>query len=345
MKNFHSLMAHGLLVLLANLFLLATQTSAQTVESFYRGKTIDLVIGYPPGGANDVYARLAAHHLGKYIPGNPAIVPKNMPGAGSVTAANYIFNIVAKNGATLGLLVPTLPLEEKLGSSAAKYRTAEFQWIGRMASATNVTAIMNRSPVKTIEDAFVKVAVLGATGKSATNAVYPAVLNNVLGTKFKIVMGYEGSGAAILAMERGEVDGHSATYDTLKTLHSDWIRDGTVNIVVQYSVKRHPELSKVPTVVELARTPEEASILTAVVSGSEIGKFLLTSPGTPPERVEALRRAFDKMVRDPEFLSDAKTAHVEIGPLPGEELQKLVEQIAALPPDVVDKVRTMYPLN
>jgi tripartite-type tricarboxylate transporter receptor subunit TctC len=333
------------LALLTALLAGALPAAAQTVESFYRGKTIELIIGYPPGGANDVYARLAARHLGKHIPGSPTILPKNMPGAGSVVAANHIYNLAARDGATLGLLVPTLPLEEALGSPTAKYKSAGFGWIGRMAPAPNVTFIMARAPVKRIADAFDTVAVLGATGKSATNAVYPAVLNNVLGTKFKIVTGYEGAAAAVLAMERGEIDGHSSTYDTLKTLHQDWIRDGSVNVVVQYMLKRHAELPDVPTSVELARTPEQASILAAVSSASEIGKFLLTTPGTPPERVTALRRAFDAMSRDHELRADADKAHVEIGPLPGEDLQKIVEQVVSLPPDIVAKVRAIYPLN
>src|SRR4051794_2850086 len=175
---------------------------AQSVADFYRGKPVNLVIGYPPAGANDVYARLAARHIGKHIPGTPNVVPRNMPGAGSLLAASHIFNIAPKDGTTLGLLVPTLPIDEKLESAAAKYRAAGFNWVGRMAPAPNVTFIMATSAVKTIDDAFGKVAVLGATGRSATNSIYPTVLNNVLGTKFKVVNGYEGTAAVMIAMER-----------------------------------------------------------------------------------------------------------------------------------------------
>ena len=198
----------------------ANLAAAQPVADFYRGKTVTMVIGYPPAGANDVYARMVARHIGKHIPGNPNVVPRNMPGAGSLIAANHIFNVAPKDGTVLGLLVPTLPLEEALGASAVKFKSAGFHWVGRMAPAPNITFIMATSPVKSIADAFDKTAILGATGRSATNAIYPTVLNNVLGTKFKIVTGYEGSAAAMLAMERGEVEGHSATYDTLKTVHA-----------------------------------------------------------------------------------------------------------------------------
>ncbi len=319
--------------------------AAQPVADFYRGKTLTMVIGYPPAGANDVYARMAARHIGKHIPGNPNVVPRNMPGAGSLIAANHIFNVAPKDGTVLGLLVPTLPLEEALGASAVKFKSAGFHWIGRMAGAPNITFIMATSPVKSIADAFDKTAILGATGRSATNAIYPTVLNNVLGTKFKIVTGYEGSAAAMLAMERGEVEGHSATYDTLKTVHPDWLAQRKVNVVVQYSLTRHPELKDVPTTVELARNPEQAQILRAVSSASEIGKFVLTTPDTPADRVQALRQAFDAMVKDPEFIADAQKLRVELGPLPGTELQQIVAEVAGMSPDIVAKVKAIYPLN
>jgi tripartite-type tricarboxylate transporter receptor subunit TctC len=328
---------------LCSIAALSASAQAQTVEEFYRGKTLNMVIGYPPAGANDVYARMAARHLGKHIPGAPTVVPRNMPGAGSLLAANHIFNAAPKDGTTLGLLVPTLPIDEKLESAAAKYKSSGFNWIGRMAPSPNVTFIMSTSEVKTIADAFEKVAVLGATGRSATNSIYPTVLNNVLGTKFKVVNGYEGSAAAMIAMERGEVDGHSATYDSLKAVHPDWIASKRVNIVVQYSLRRHPELPDAPTSVELARNDEQRGLLTAVSSASEIGKFVLTTPDVPAERVTALRRAFDAMVRDPEFIAEAQKLRVELGPLSGEELQKIVESVQDLPPALVDKLKSMYP--
>ena len=318
---------------------------AQTLETFYQGKTITIIIGYPPAGANDVYARLVAHHLGKYIPGNPSIVARNMPGAGSLLAANHIYNVAPRDGTVLGVLVPTVPLEETLGSSAAKYKATRFPWIGRLATAPNITFIMNTSRVKTIADAFDKVAILSATGRSATNAIYPTVLNNVLGTKFKVVTGYEGSAAAMLAMERGEADGHSSTYDGLKNQHEDWVRLKKVNIVVQYLLKRHRDLPDVPTSAELARTPEQASILRAVSSASEIGKFLLTTPEAPPERVAALRRAFDAMVKDPDYLAEADKLRIELDPLPGIELQKIIEEMQSLQADTIEKIKAMYPLN
>jgi tripartite-type tricarboxylate transporter receptor subunit TctC len=318
---------------------------AQSTESFYEGKTITMVIAGPPAGAYDVYARLAGRYIGKYLPGNPSIVPRNMPGAGGLIAANYMFNVAPRDGTVLATLVPTFPLEEELGLSAAKYKASRFAWIGRLATQPNITFVMSTSKVKTIADAFDKVALLSATGRSATNAIYPTVLNNVLGTKFKVVTGYEGSAAAMLAMERGEVEGHSSTYDGLKNQHEDWIRTRKVNILVQYLLKHHPELPDVPTSVELARTPEQAMILRAVSSASEIGKFVLAPPGIPQQRIGALRRAFDAMVKDPEFVAEAARLRIELEPLAGTELQELVEEVQEMPLDVVQKVKAIYPLN
>lgn len=333
----------GLVVLV--MLLSAVGALAQTVEAFYRGKTISMLIGYPPGGANDVYGRLVARHIGRHIPGNPSAVAMNMPGAGSLRAANHIFSAAAKDGTILGLLVPTVALEATLGSSAARFKASSFAWIGRLAPAPNVTFIMSTAPVQTIEDAFGKVAVLGATGRSATNAIYPAVLNKLLGTRFKIVTGYEGSAAVMIAMERGEVEGHSSTYDSLKAIREDWLKERKINVVVQYSLRRHPELPAVPTAVELARTPEQAAMLRAVSSAAEIGKFVLTAPETPADRVQALRRAFDAMVVDPAFAAEARQLRVEIDPLSGEQLQRIVEEVEAMSAELTAKVREIYPLN
>ena len=271
------------------------------------------------------------------------MVPRNAPGAGSLIAASRIFNAEPKDGTTLGLLSPTIPLDEKLENAAAKYRSADFNWIGRVAPAPNITFIMATSAVKTIADAFDKVAVLGATGRAASNSIYPNVLNNVLGTKFKIVNGYEGAAAAMIAMERGEVEGHSSTYDALKTAHPDWITGKRVNIVVQYSLHRHPELDGVPTAVELARNADERAVLSAVASAAEIGKFILSTPGVPPARVTALRRAFDAMVKDREFIAEAEKLRIELLPLPGEELQTIVKTVQDLSPDLTQKIKAMYP--
>src|SRR5215510_874129 len=318
---------------------------AQSVEEFYRGKTINFVIGYPTAGAPDIYARLVARHMARHIPGNPNIIARNMPGAGSLIAANHMFNTAPKDGTSFALTSPTMPLEEMLGVTQVKFRASQFNWIGRLATNPNITFIANTSPVKSIKDAFDKVAILGATARSSTNAIYPFVLNNVLGTKFKIVTGYEGTAAVMLAIERGEVEGLSATYDGLKAQREDWLKTKKVNIVVQYLLRRHPELPDVPTSAEVASTPEQAMILRTVSSASEIGKFVLTTPEVPADRVAALRKAYDAMVKDRDFLAEAIKLRIEIDSLTGAELQKIVSETQSIPADVIDKVKVIYPLN
>jgi tripartite-type tricarboxylate transporter receptor subunit TctC len=325
--------------------LVPTLANAQAVENFYRGKTINVVIGYPPAGANDFYARAVARHIGKHIPGNPTVIPRNMPGGGSLVAANHIFNVAPKDGTTLGLIVPTAPIEEKLGAANVRFKAAQFNWIGRLAPTPNVTFMNASSPVKTIKDAMEREAVLGATGRSSTVAVYPTMLNHLVGTKFKLVMGYAGSAEAMLAMERGEVEGHSTTWEGVKSRAARQLRDKTINILVQYGLQRHPELPDIPTAVELGRNNDEVLALRFFANASDVGRFILSTPDTPADRIQALRRAFDDMVKDPEFIADLEAQKLDLGPLGGEELQKLIEEVANVPPAILEKVRGLYPLN
>ena len=228
---------------------------AQSVEDFYRGKQLNMIIGYPTGGSNDIYARAVARHIGKHIPGNPTVIPRNMPGGGSLVAANHVFNIAPKDGTTLALVAPTIPLEERLGVANVKLKSAEFNWIGRVAPSVNMTFVMATVPVKTIQDTFKREVLLGASARSSTVAIYPAVVANVTGAKFKLVMGYPSSTASMLAMERGEVEGHSTSLEVVRAVHPEWLPEKKVTPLVQYSLKRHPELPDVPMSWELgART-------------------------------------------------------------------------------------------
>jgi tripartite-type tricarboxylate transporter receptor subunit TctC len=319
--------------------------AAQTPEQFYKGKQIELAIGYPPAGSNDVYARLLARHLGKHIPGNPTIVPQNRPGAGSFLTLGYVYNVAPKDGSVIGIGAPTAPLDEKLGTQGVRFKSAEFNWIGRIDSLINMVFLWHTSPVKTIEDAYKTEAKLSGTGVGSTVSIYPTVMNNVLGTKFKLIMGYKGSNDAQLAVERGEVEGHSTSWTAVKVAHPDWRPEKKINVVVQFSVKRHPEMADVPTVVELARNDEQRQILRAVVNAAEIGTAFFTTPGAPPDRVEALRRAFDATMKDPEFLAEAERTKLTVGPLAGEELQKLVAEVSSLTPELIEKVKAAYEMK
>jgi tripartite-type tricarboxylate transporter receptor subunit TctC len=319
------------------------QSAAQTPEQFYKGKSIDLEIGYPTGGSNDAYGRLLATHIGKHIPGAPAVVPRNMPGAGSFLAVNRVANTLPRDGTVIGLGAPTLALDEKLGSQGVRFKTADLNWLGRVDSLINIVMMWKTSRVKTIADAQKIESTLSGTGAGSTVSIYPTVLNNVIGTRFKLVMGYRGSNEAMLAMERGEVEGHSTAWSAVKVAKPDWLRDKTVNIIVQFALKRHPELPDVPTAVELARNDDERQVLAAIMNASEVGTAFFTGPGVPPDRLAALRRAFDETVKDPDFLAEAEKIRLGVSPMAGDDLQKLVAQVSSLSPALLDKVRAAYP--
>jgi tripartite-type tricarboxylate transporter receptor subunit TctC len=318
---------------------------AQSIEEFYRGKQLSMIIGYPTGGSNDIYARTVARHIGKHIPGSPTVIPRNMPGGGSLVAANHVFNVAPKDGTILSLIAPTIPLEERLGAPNVRLKVTEFNWIGRVAPSVNVTFVMNTVPVKTIQDTFKREIILGASARTSTVALYPMVLANVTGAKFKMVMGYKSSSTAMLAMERGEVEGHSTSMEIVRALHPDWIKDKTITLLVQYALKRHPEMPDVPMSWELGRNDDERQILRIVANATEVGKMILSTPNTPADRIQALRRAFDATVKDSAFLDDLKKQRVDVGPMSGEELQQLVAEVANVSPAIIDKVKAIYPLN
>jgi tripartite-type tricarboxylate transporter receptor subunit TctC len=317
--------------------------AAQTVEQFYKGKLLDLEIGYPTGGSNDAYGRLIAGHIGKHIPGSPNVVPRNSPGAGSFLAVNRVYSNLPKDGTVIGLGAPTLALDERLGSQGVRFKAAELNWLGRVDSLINIVMMWKTSPVKIIADAQKIASTLSGTGAGSTVSIYPTVLNNVIGTKFKLVMGYRGSNEAMLAMERGEVEGHSTAWSAVKVAKPDWLRDKTVAIIVQFALKRHPELSDIPTAVELARNDDERALLTAIMNASEVGTAFFTAPGVPPDRLAALRHAFDETMKDPEFLAEAQRIRLGVTPMTGDELQKLVGQVSGLTPALLERVRAVYP--
>jgi tripartite-type tricarboxylate transporter receptor subunit TctC len=317
--------------------------SAQSAEEFFKSKSsIEIIIGYPPAGSNDVYSRLLSRHLGKHLPGKPTVIPRNMPGAGSFVALNHLFNIAPKDGSVIGLGAPTASLDERLGTTGVRFKTAEFNWIGRIDSLINMVFMWHTSKVQSIADAQKIESTLSGTGAGSTVSIYPNAINNVLGTKFKLIMGYKGSAHAQLAVERGEVEGHSTSWTALKVGHPDWIRDKKVKVIVQFSVNPHPELKDVPTAPSLARNDEERKILTAIVNASEVGTAFMAPPGVPADRVALLRRAFDATMKDPEFIADAEKMKLTLGPNTGAELQKTVAEVSGLQGDLLERVRAAY---
>src|SRR6516225_1246165 len=332
-----ALIARSILILA-----LVAPARAQTPEEFYKGKTIDFVIGYPTGGSNDVWGRLLGRHIGNHIPGRPNVVPKNMPGAGSFLAVNQIFNVLPRDGTVIGIAAPTIALDERLQNPGVRFKTAELNWIGRADTLINMVFMWKTSPVKSVADAMQVQSTLSGTGAGSTVSIYPTVMNHVLGTKFKLIMGYRGSNEAMLAVERGEVNGHSTSYTALKVAHPDWIRDKAVTILVQFAHRRHAEMPDIPTVVELARSDDERAVLSAITNAAEVGTAFFTTPAAPPERVTALRHAFDATMADPQFLDDVARTGLATSPLAGEELQKLIAEVSNLAPPLLEKVRAAY---
>jgi len=319
---------------------LASGAAWADVEPFYKGKNIDLIIGYPPGGSNNLYARVLANHIGKYIPGNPGVVVRNMPGAGSVTAAAFVANSAPRDGTVLALASPTLPLEERLtpAGSGQRFKSSEFSWIGRINTLVNVIFTRGAS-IKTFEDAFKTSVRLSATGAGSAITVYPNATNTILGTKFDIVRGYSGSMEGMLAVERAEVDGHCTGWDTLKTSHPQWIEDKSVNILTQFSSKRIAELANVPTVVEFAKTKRQTDLMRAIVNAADIGTSFFSTPQVPADRLAALRQAFMRCMEDKDFLAEIATLKIGLDPLTGERVAETVAEIAKIPDELVPELQ------
>lgn len=313
--------------------LAATSAGAQGAD-FYRGKTLDLIVGFPPGGSNNLYARVLATHLGKHIPGNPGIVVRNMPGAGSVTAAAYIANSATRDGTALAIVAPTLPLDERLSGGGSRFKSSEFGWVGRINSLVNVIFVRGAS-IKSINEAFTTPVRLAATGAGSAITIYPNVLNHVLGTRFDIVRGYSGSMEGMLAVDRQEVDGHCTGWDTLKTSHPDWIANKSINVLVQFSTKRHAELPDVPTALEFAKSERQLDMLKAIVNAAEVGTSFFTTPGVPPERLALLRTAFMRCMEDRDFIADLATLKIGFDPQPGARLAEIVSDISKVSDDLV----------
>lgn len=328
--------------LLVGLLACPAPAAAEPVASFYAGKSIELIIGYPPAGSNDIYGRIVARHLGKHIAGSPSFIVRNMPGAGSLVAANHIYNRAPRDGTVLGMVSAGIPLQARLGQPQARFEPGKFNWIGRIHSSSSVTMVWHTSKIMSFDDARRSEIVLSATGAGSTGSLYPNVMNEVLKTRFKLVQGYKGTHEAMLAMERGEAEGHSTTWEAVKSVNMRWIKEGLIRIIVQHGLKRAPDLHNVATSVELAATPDDRAVMRAIMGAAEIGKALFTTPEVPVERVAALRRAFDAMVHDASFIEDVRKVHGEVEPMTGEEMQALIGELDAFPQAVIDRVKVLY---
>jgi tripartite-type tricarboxylate transporter receptor subunit TctC len=314
---------------------------AQSDEQAFRGKVINLYIGFAPGGTYDYFGRMVARYIGKHIPGNPTVVAQTMQGAGSLQAANFIYAQAPKDGTAWAVVTQTVALEEALRSPGVHYKAAEFTWLGRMTSIREVYFTWKTSKAKTLEDARAHETPMAGTGSGSPSEGYPKLLNALAGSKFKIISGYPGSTQGMLAMERGEVDGGLTSWNTIKRTKQEWIQNRDINVLVQFGLQRHPELPDVPTLLEAANTPEGRQIMEFYVSGAEVCRSLLASPGIPGDRAKILRTAFDAMVKDPEFLAEIDKSGQEFQPASGEQMQKLIAAAALAPREIVERTEAI----
>ena len=328
------------IVLSAALFVSAILASApsahaQPVAEFYAGKTISIYVGYSPGGAYDYYARLFARHIGKYIPGHPQVVIQNMPGAGSLRAANYLYNVAPKDGTALGVVTQTIMLEEAFGTPGVKYRATDFSYVGRMTAVLETMIGWHEAKAKTIEDVRQFEMVAGGTGPTSPTEGYPRLMNAFAGTKFKIVSGYGGTTEIMLAMERREVDALENSWASIVRTRKEWLETKKINVLIQAAMTRNPLLPNTPTLIETGNTPEGKAALALYTSSAAVSRPLVGTPGIPADRLKALRDAFQAASRDPEFLAEIKKSNSEFDPAPGEFLEDLAKKIAATPPEIV----------
>jgi tripartite-type tricarboxylate transporter receptor subunit TctC len=310
---------------------------AQSVEEFYRGKSITLAIGFTPGGGYDLYARHLARHMGKHIPGNPTIVPQNMAGAGSLRAANFIYSAAPKDGTAFGTFARTTGLNPLL-ESGATFDGTKFTWIGSVTNDISLCVTWHTSKANNWES-FLKVpTALGGQAPSSEPDIFANLYKNVFGAPIKLVAGYPGTNEITLAMERGEVDGLCGlSWSTIQTRHLAWLKEKKINLLVQASFKKDPEIGNVPLVMDMTKDTEKLQILKLILAAQEMARPFAAPPGIPRDRAAALTAAFNATMKDPDYLADAKKSRIDVNPVTGPEIDKLLAELYATPKDVITK--------
>jgi tripartite-type tricarboxylate transporter receptor subunit TctC len=324
----------GWLLLLS--ILPGTALAADEVETFYRGKQVTMIIAGGVGGGYDTYARTFARYYGRHIPGNPAIVPKNIPAAGGLQGASALYNNSDHEGLTVGALTSSSTLDGLFGNPGARYDVLKLNWIGSIGKLQNVCATWHESPVRTVEQLRTREVLVGGSGATSDSAVMPRVLNALIGTKMKVITGYDAGAATELAVERGEIEGVCGLgWSTLKAARPDWIRDHKVNVILQMGMTKHSELPDVPMAQDFVSDPERKQVLELILLRQEFGRPIAAPPGVPAERVEALRKAFEATLADPDFRADSGKVLMEIDPLSGAEMAQMLAHAFAQPKTIV----------
>jgi len=314
---------------------------AQTAQDFYKGRTVTIYIGYSPGGGYDLYGRLVARNIGRHLPGNPTVVAKNMPGAGGLKMTNWFYNAAPKDGSALASAPQALAIEQAMGSKGIKYDAAKLNWIGRITPITEVSYTWHTSATKTLADARMRITPMGASGRTSPTMTHLLELNGIIGTRFKPITGYKGSTGANLAMERGEVEGATKSWSSVKVANADWIRDKKINILVQYAMEKDPDLPDVPLMTELAKDEAGAMLLRFLAVGNAMGRNVVAPSDVPAGRIDVLRNAFLAMMKDPVLVAEAARLKISLGFMSGQRMQKLVQETLATPHSVVAKARAL----
>ena len=312
------------------------QTGAQSNADFYRGKSISMLIGYSAGGGYDLYARMVSRYMGKHVPGAPQIVPQNMPGAGSLKVVNYLYQVAPRDGTAIGTFGRSLPLYPLL-IAPADFDGTKLGYLGSVATDVSLCISWHQSPIQCWKDVVSKEYRAGGEGRGSEPEVFATVLQKVFDTKTRLITGYPGTAEMTLAMQRGELDGLCGiSYSTLQGIHNDWLQSGQVKIIVQSAEKKHRALPDVPLITELTNDPKKRAILDLIVAPQEMARPFAAPPGLPPERLQALRDAFDATMKDPEFLADMKKSKLDVDPVDGKTIQALVTKLWASPKDVIE---------
>jgi tripartite-type tricarboxylate transporter receptor subunit TctC len=321
---------------LATLVLLPAAAWAQSVEEFYKGRSINMMIGGGAGGGYDVYFRTLARHLTKHIPGQPNIIPRNQPAASGLAAAAAIYTTAEKDGATIGAFPNNVPMDPLFGNPGARYDALKLNWIGSIGKLQNVCATWHTSPVKTIEQAREREVITAAAAAPTNTAIMPRVLNALIGTKFKPIIGYDPGSGLTMSIERGEAEGICGlSWSTMKASRPHWIREKLLNVIVQMGLDKLSDLPTVPAALDLVTDNTKKQVLTLILIRQEPGRPLAAPPGVPADRLAALRKAFDDTVKDPDFLADAAKVQMEIEPLSARQIDALLATAYATPKDIV----------
>jgi tripartite-type tricarboxylate transporter receptor subunit TctC len=318
----------------------AAAAAQESVADFYRGKTLRIVVGVGVGSGYDINARAIARHLSAHLPGNPTVIVQNQPGAGSVTMANALYNTGPFDGTVIGVPFNGLPTTPLLQPAGVRFDPTKLIWIGSSNRETQITYLWHTAPVDKFEDIRTTQIVVGAQAPGTTQYDFPMLVNNLFGFKFKVITGYESTPKIHLAMESGEVQGNAATnWTTVRSLNPHWITENKIKVLAQWALRKHPELGNVPMVLDLAKTDAERQALLLLLARLEYGRPFFLPPGVPADRVDALRRAFDAVMKDKEFLAEAERLKLDIDPLTGEQVAALVEQVARTAPETAARVR------